>query len=173
MAVAAPFIPWIMAAGTAFSVVSGIQAANYQAKVAENNAKISEENAIRETAAANKDAQSRDINAMQTIAELQAEMDASGLNSSSGTMLLRRRSVEELATSDRENLAAKKEANLTNRKNEAASYRAEGKAAKKAGVVNAIGGVLSIPTSYLSGATMVNDFNKLQVRGRASTIGGL
>ena len=173
MAVLAPFIPYITAAGTALSVVSGIQASNYQAKVAANNAKIAETNMAKETLAANQDMQTRDVNAMQTIADLQTSMDASGISSTSGTMMLRRRSVEELATSDREKLAEKSATNIANRKAEIAGYQADASAYSSAAAISSITGALSIPSSFLSGATMVNNFKKLQVRGSASTIGGI
>lgn len=163
-------VPYLMAAGAALSTVQQVNTANYQAAVAANNAAIATENAQRETLAANKDMAARDRDAAAALADLTAQMNASGINSSNGTKMLQRRSLEQLATTDRENLAAKRDANLENRLQEAASYSAESKAYKRGATMSLLTGMLSVPTSYLSGASMVGNYNKLVLNRSKDTI---
>lgn len=170
MAAAAPFIS---AGATALGVLQSVQAANYSAKVAANNAKLAEQTAQRETFAANQDMLARDQDAGAAIAELQAGMDASGIRSGSGSMLLRRRSVEELATRDRENLALKRDTNLENRKNEAAGYQAEASAHRSGAFLSGLAGLASVPTSFLSTASMVNDYRRSLLRSSRPSISGV
>lgn len=160
----APMMPLISAGATALSGLSAMQSANYQSAVAANNAKIVTENAQRETLAANQDLQDKDTAARAEIGMLVSQMDASGLNSGSGSMLLRRTSAEELARRDRERIAQKRDTQLSNSLNEAAGYTAEARAAKTAGRMGLLSTFLDIPTSYLSSASTYNDYK----RGRLS-----
>ena len=165
--------PWIAAAGTTLGVIQQVQAARYQSALATAGAANAEENARRETLAANKDMMARDQEAGAAIAELQAGMDASGIRSGNGTMLLRRRSVEELAARDRENLAEKRDTNIRNRMQEAAGLRSEASAYKSGAFLSALGGLASIPGSYLSTATAVNDYQRSLLRSSRSSISGV
>jgi hypothetical protein len=89
-----------------------------------------------------------------------SQMDASGINSSTGSMMFRRAGVESLANRDRERLSVKRDVQLENTKRQEASSRAEAKALKKAGKFGLLTTMLNVPTSFLSGASMVNEFNK-------------
>lgn len=173
MAFMAAAAPWISATGTALGVIQQVQAANYQAAVAKAGAETAEENARRETLAANRDMMARDQEAGAAIAELQAGMDASGIRSGNGTMLLRRRGVEELAARDRENLAEKRDTNIRNRQREAAGLLAEASAYKSGAFLSALGGLASIPGSYLSTATTVNDYTRSLLRSSKPSISGV
>lgn len=158
MAVAAPFMPFIMAAGTAFSAISQYQAGKYQAAVASKNAEIMDKRASDENFAMAEDMQGRDQEASAQIAELVAEQAASGVDINSGTALLRRRSLQNLASRDRSRLARQKETQLLNNKQSAAGLRAEAAAAKQGATMSLVGGLLETPASYLSGAKMYNDY---------------
>lgn len=160
MAFAVPLLPYITAGASALSGLSQMQNANYQSAVASHNANLLETQASREAHAANQDIADRDAAARAQIAGLMAEMDASGINSTTGSMLFRRAGMERLATRDRERLSLKRDNDLENTRNQAASQRAEAKALKRAGKFSLLSTALSIPTSYLSGATMVNEYNK-------------
>ena len=173
MAFMAAAAPWIAAAGTTLGVIQQVQAARYQSALATAGAANAEENARRETLAANKDMMARDQEAGAAIAELQAGMDASGIRSGNGTMLLRRRSVEELAARDRENLAEKRDTNLRNRMQEAAGLRSEASAYKSGAFLSALSGLASIPGSYLSTASMVNDYRRSTLRSSRPSISGV
>lgn len=156
-------IPYVMAIGTAVSGISQYQNSMYQSQVASNNADLLKQQAERETFAANQDIQDQDAAARAEIAGMLAQMDASGINSSSGTMMMRRVGAETMATRDRERLAQKRDIQLENTKRQEAAMRAEAKAAKRAGKLGLLSTMLSIPTSFLSGASAVNEFKKGQL----------
>jgi len=167
MAFAAPFLPYVAAAGTAISGIAGFQNAQYQAAVANNNAKLLEQTAEREAFAANQDIQDQDTAARAEIAQLMAQMDASGIRADNGTMLVRRAGMESLALRDRERLAQKRDIQLENTRRQAASQRAEAKAAKRGGGLGLLATFLNIPSSFMSTASTLNDYN----RGRMSLTG--
>ena len=173
MAFMAAAAPWISAGATALGVIQQVQAARYQSALATAGAANAEENARRETLAASKDMMARDQEAGAAIADLQAGMDASGIRSGNGTMLLRRRSVEELAARDRENLAEKRDTNIRNRMQEAAGLRGEASAYKSGAFLSALSGMASIPGSYLSTASMVNDYRRSTLRSSRPSISGV
>ena len=156
-------LPYVMAIGSAVSGISQYQNSQYQAQVATNNANLLAQQAERETFAANQDIQDQDAGARAEIAGMLAQMDASGINSSSGTMLLRRTGAEAMAKRDRERLGLKRDVALENTKRQESSMRAEAKALKRGGKLGLLSTVLSIPTSFLSGASAVNEFKKGQL----------
>lgn len=160
MAFAAPILPYIMAGSAALGGISQMQSANYQSAVAAQNANLLEQQASREAHAANQDIADQDAAARNQIAGLMAEMDASGLNSTTGSMLFRRAGMERMATRDRERLSLKRDNDLENTKRSAAGQRAESKSLKRAGKFSFLSSMLSVPTSFLSGASMVNEYNK-------------
>ena len=160
MAVLAPIAPYLMAASTVVSGISQYQNAQYQSAVATQNAALLEEQATRETFAANQDIADQDQAARAEIADMLAQMDASGINSSTGSMMFKRAGMESLAARDRARLGQKRDINLENTKRQAAQQRAEAKALKKAGKLGLLSTALDVGTSYLSGATMVNEYNK-------------
>jgi hypothetical protein len=151
-------LPYVMAAASAVSGISQYQNTQYQSAVATQNADLLKQQAEREAFAASQDMLDQDAGARAQIAEMVAQLDASGINSNSGTMLLRRSGAEAMALRDRERLSQKKDIQLENTKRQESSMRAEAKALKKAGKWGLLSTVLSIPTSFLSGATMVNQY---------------
>ena len=160
MAAVVPYIPYAMAGASAVSGIASYQSSQYQAAVLQNNANTVAMNAEREQHAANLDMQDKDISARAQIANLMAEMDASGLTATSGSMLSRRASMETLAARDRERLGQKRDIQFENSKREEASLRSEAKAAKKMGKLGLLSTMLSVPTSWLSGASMVNQYTQ-------------
>jgi len=160
MAQLAPFLPYVMAAGAAVSGISEYNNAMYQSQVATQNADLLKEQASRETFAANQDIQDQDMGARAEIAELMSNMQASGLTATTGSMMFRRAGSEFLANRDRERLSVKRDVQLENTKRQESTMRSEAKAMKKAGKLGLLKTILSIPTSFLSGSSMVNEFNK-------------
>lgn len=160
MAQLAPILPYVMAGASLVSGISSYQNAQYQSAVATQNADLLAQQAQRETFAANQDIADNDQNARAAIADMVAQMDASGINSNSGSMLLRRAGAESLAIRDRERLGQKRDIQLENTKRQEASQRAEAKALKKAGKLGLLSTFLQVPTSFLSGASMVNEYTK-------------
>lgn len=160
MAFLAPAAPYLMAGASFVSGIANYQNAQYQSAVATNNANLLAQQAERETFAANQDIADNDTAARAAMAEMIAQMDSSGINSSTGSMLLKRSGANFLATRDRERLGQKRDVQLENTKRQEASMRAEAKAMKKAGMFGLLSTLISVPTSFLSGATMVNEYNK-------------
>lgn len=165
-------LPYVMAAASAVSGISQYQNAQYQSAVASQNADLLAQQAEREAFAANQDIADQDAAARAEIAGMVAQLDASGINSSTGTMLLRRRGAEDMATRDRERLSQKRDVNLENTKRQESAMRAEAKALKKAGKLGLLSTVLSIPTSFLSGATMVNQYKAGRLALTNNSFGG-
>jgi hypothetical protein len=149
-----------MAGATAVSGISQYQNSQYQASVATNNANLLAQQAERETFAANQDIADNDSSARAQMGEMIAQMDASGINSNSGSMLLKRAGMSSLATRDRDRLSLKRDVSLENTKRQEASSRAEAKATRRAGKLGLLSTVLGVGTSFLSGASMVNEYNK-------------
>lgn len=160
MAQLAPLLPYLSAGASLLSGISAMQSANYQAAVAAQNAKLLEQQAVRETFAANQDIADQDAAARAQIAGVQAEMNASGINSSTGSMLFRRAGLESLAVRDRERLTLKRDNELENTKRQAVSQRAESKALKKAGGLSLLSTILSVPSSFLSSSSSLNEYNR-------------
>lgn len=153
-------LPYATAGATLLSGYSQMQNASYQSAVASQNANLLEQQAQREAFAASQDMADTDASARAQIAGLMAEMDASGLNSTTGSMLFRRAGMESLATRDRERLSQKRDIALENTRQSAAGQRAESKAMKRSGKYSLLSTALSVPTSFLSSASMVNEYNK-------------
>ena len=160
MAFLAPIAPYLMAGASLVSGIGQYQNAQYQSAVATQNASLLEEQATRETFAANQDIADQDQAARAEIAAMVAQMDASGINSSTGSMMFKRAGLESLAARDRARLGQKRDINLENTKRQAAAQRAEAKAAKRAGKLGLLSTALGVGTSWLSGASMVNEYNK-------------
>lgn len=160
MSFVTPALPYLMAAGTALGAYSSYEAGRYQSQVAANNADLMARQAKLEAHAANEDMQDRDQRARAEIAELMSQATASGLTATTGTMLMRRVGAESLARRDRERLANKRDINLENTKRQEQSYRAEAAAAKRSARRALLGGLFDIPTSFLSGATMVSNYQR-------------
>lgn len=172
MAALAPLVPYITAGATAISGISQYNNAQYQSAVATQNANLLARQAQNETFAANQDMIDKDTAAKAEIANMLAQLDASGINANSGTMLLRRSGAEAMALRDRERLGQKRDIALENTKRQEAAMRAEAKAAKKAGKLSLLSTVLGVGTSYLSGATMVNEYNKGRLALTNNSVGG-
>ncbi len=164
MSFMAPALPWIMAGSAALSGVAQMQSANYQAAVAQNNANIVAENAARERAAAAEDMQGKDLDARAQIAAMLADMDASGISSTSGSFLRRKSGAFWMAGRDRERLEKKADTQVRNSLQEAEGYRAEAKAAKGSKPFTFLSTILNAGTSYLSGASMLNEYRAGQLQ---------
>ncbi len=156
-------LPYLMAAGTAVGAVQGYSSAQYQAQVAENNAAIMAENARNERAAADQDMMDKDLEAKAQIGAMLSEMGASGLDTNSGSLLLKKNAAYNLATQDRNRLAVKRDVLFKNNAQQQQSFLNEAAAAKSAGTMGLLSSFLAVPTSYLSGASMVNKYNQAKL----------
>lgn len=159
MAFAAPLIPLlptILTAGTAVAgAVSAVQGGNYQAAVARNNARIAEENAARQSEAAQRTAQRSDQDYRALLGEQLAAQGASGFDilgrSQANARALTKRTGRHAAM----DIIDEGEASARRSLQESANFRAEGRQAK-------LQGYLSGGTSLLKGASDVGTL----IRGR-------
>lgn len=151
-------LPFIMMGASAIQGIGQMQQMSYQAAVANKNAEIAQHNTETEKFAADQDMMDRDIEAGAQIGEMVSSMGASGLSGSTGSMLLRRNSLADMAARDRERLALKRDTNVENGLREVEGFRAEAKSIKKARTMAGISTLMSMGTSYLSGSKMVRDY---------------
>lgn len=169
MSFMAPMLPWLMAGSAALSGVQAMQAQKYQSAVAARNAQIESENLKRERLAAAEDMMQRDQSASAEMAAVMAELDASGISTDSGSFLRRKTSMQRLADRDRQRLAAKVDTQTQNSNERIAGFQAESAAAKP-GAMGFLSTVLNVGTSYLSGASMYNNYKTGQMNLQNSSI---
>lgn len=146
----------LTAVTSGIGAVSSIQNGYYQAAVARNNARISEENAARISAASQEESLRSDQDYAALLGEQLAAQGASGLD-----ILGRSQVAARLLTQKTGRAAAKDISNEgTSRSRqmlqEAANFRAEGKQAKLQGYIGAAGAI----------AQGVGEFGNTLVRGR-------
>lgn len=151
--------------GQIVGITAGIAGAVSASNAAKANAAIAEDNAKRATQEAAAKAQEQDVKARGELGAFLAESGASGLSLGSGSTLLRRQSLTELAAKDRGYITYEGAREATNFKQTAADYRAEARSARNAGFFNAVGGALEIGSTLISGASEVNRLKKTSVVG--------
>jgi hypothetical protein len=164
MAFLAPAMPFISAGATLLSGLSANRDATYQAAVGMKNAQLLEEQALRENFAATQDIEDQDVSARADVANMLSQFAASGLSSSSGSFVMRQASAASLAKQDRQRLTQKKDVQLYNTRTQANTVRNEAEATRRGGRTSLLSTALAVPASYLSGASMVNEYT----RGRLS-----
>jgi hypothetical protein len=142
---------------TAASVIGAfgsVAAGRYQAGVANNNAKIAENNEAKATNEAAIAAQIQDQEATQDIGSILSEQGASGLDVGVGSGALRRKSASELAARDRGFTIFKGQSESDAYKQQAEGFRSDAKVAKRSGILEAGTSLLSMP-NFLGDAKRV------------------
>lgn len=150
------FAPLLLTAGSALlGAVSAVQGGEYQAAVARNNARLAEENAARESEAAQRTALRSDQDYRALLGEQLAAQGASGLDilgrSQREARVLTRRTGRQAAM----DISTEGEAGARRSLQEAANFRGEGRQAR-------LQGYLSGASSLLQGASDAG----MMVRGR-------
>jgi len=164
MQAAVAALPWLSAGASVLSGITQMQTQKYQAAVTARNSEIAAANTAKEAAASAEDMAQRDRDATAQIAEMSAAMDASGLATGGGTMLLRRRGLESLADRDRERLASKRATAIEDGMQQSASLSADAAAMRGASKFGFFTTAMSGLTSYLSGAETLDKFRTNQSR---------
>lgn len=149
-------LPFVTAGVSFLGVMQEASAMKYQAAVAARNAAIQEENAVKAAEASALEAQDQDITARLQIGDMIAGLSASGIDASSGSALLRRKSARELATRDRQRLADQGFREVEEFRNRAADFSSQASAARKKASILPITGLISGATGFLQGASMTN-----------------
>lgn len=160
--------------GTALSVASGVvgligaqQMSGFQAKVAERNAQLADENAKRALHDAAVQAQNRDLDSTVEMGDLLANLGASGLAIGTGSAALRRKSQAELARRDRGYIIQEGEMAAHNYRQQAQDFRTEASGAKAEGKWNMLSGALDLGSTLITGASKVNQAKAKRVAAGA------
>ena len=133
-------------ASTAVGALGAIQAGNYQAAVAKNNAEIAMENAGREADAAQQRQIRSDREYAAQVGEQLATQAASGLDVLGRTQLATRRLTEQTGRGAAKDIRLEGQNTAQRFQQDAANFRAEASQAKKQAAFSAIGSVLDLGT---------------------------
>lgn len=134
------------------SGVFGMAQASYQAKVANMNAQIAEENAKRTIERSQIEQQDQDMMTRQALGEQMSVQSASGLSMASGSALLTRRAAARLGRMDALNVRQAGEIEAYNYKTQAMNFRAEASMAQLTGVGNLLNSFLGAGSSLIGQA---------------------
>ena len=140
--------------GTVFSVISGIQQANYASSVAKRNALIQDQNAKQAVRKSQIDQQEQDLFAAAALGDQEAAQSSSGVSVASGAFVSARDSARTLARKDANNIRYGGELQKVNYQDQAAGYTAEAANAK-----NQIPGIVGAGITNL-GSTLVTSASK-------------
>lgn len=138
--------------------ITGMMQASYQAKVADANAEIAQQNADRAVAVAAIDAEDSDFQTKALLGEQEVAQGASGVSLSGKSQILTRTSARKLGRRDSLNIIQAGDVERYNYETQKMNFKAEGKAAKMSGIAGLIGGAMSTMgniASLGSGASLV------------------
>jgi len=154
------------AAGTVYSGIAAMQAANYQAAVAEMNAKIAEDNARRAVFASQVAAQDQDRQTAAALGELLAQQGASGIDVGTGSQLLAQRGTRELGRLDSLRIRQEGDIQRYNFQTDAVNARAQAQLSRMEGRSALIGGILGGARSLLGAASGISDRTRARIIGQ-------
>ena len=145
------------ALGAVVGGITGMMQGMYQAKVANMNAEIANDNAKRALERGAVEGEDNDFQTRALLGEQEVAQAASGVSLSGKSAILTRESARKLGRRDTLNIIQDASVEAYNYRTQAANFKAEAAAAKISGISSMIGGVLgaagSIPTSMVGGAT--------------------
>lgn len=139
---------FLQAAGSILSGVAGLATGIYQNNVAKMNAQIAEDNAKKAVDRANLNAQDQDNLTRAALGDQLEVQSASGLSLNSKSQVLTRKAAKRLGAQDAMNVRQGGDAEAANYNQQAANFRADGKAALFSGGV----GLLS---SFIDAGTVI------------------
>lgn len=129
----------LTAATAGIGALSAIQAGQYQAAVAKNNAKIAEENAARLSEASQREAMRSDQDYRALLGEQLAAQGVSGLDILGRSQVAARRLTQRTGRLAAMDITSEGEAGARRSLQEAANFRAEGKQARLQGYLSGAG----------------------------------
>lgn len=144
-------------ASSVFQGISSYQAASYQAKVAEMNQEIANDNAKRALERVQVEQQDQDAITLAMLGEQETGQAASGLAFGSGSFRLARKSAQELGRKDALNIRQAGELEAHDYRTQAANFGAQAKLSKASAANSLLGGFLGGVTSLVSGATKIRN----------------
>lgn len=140
------------ALGSLVQGVTGVMQGMYQSKVADMNAKIAGENAVRAQQVAGINAQGNDNQIAAQLGEQEVDQAASGVSLSGKSQILTRNSARMLGRADTTNIIEAGNLEAYNYRVQQANFKAEKKAAKISAISAGIGGVLGAAANLPSGS---------------------
>ena len=145
------------AVGAIVGGVIGMTQASYQAKVANMNASIAEDNAKRALERGDVNAEDSDFQTRALLGEQEVAQAASGVSLSGKSQILTRESARKLGRRDALNIVQDASVEAYNYKTQAANFKAEAAAARISGISGLVGSVFSaagsIPSSLAGGSS--------------------
>jgi hypothetical protein len=152
--------------GSVVGMMAQMEAASYQQAVAERNARISEENAIKALERSQVDQQDWGQEARAQLGRMMADLSASGISATGGTPLLQRRGAESLSKRDAERVRREGVTQAEEYRQQSADFSAEAGMAGRRKTFALFGGVANTLGTYISGATQVNQTRNLMAKQR-------
>lgn len=146
----------LSALGSGLGVIQSIRQGNFQSEIAARQAVLADQNAAQTRQRGAIEAQETDFAALAEMSRLEARRAGSGFELGSTSFNRSRRLERMLASRDRLRIVDQAEREALTLENQAASSRSEGKAAKRAGLFNAVGGALNLGSDLINSATFVN-----------------
>lgn len=138
--------------GSLYSGYSAMQQGNFEAKLANYNAGIFEDNARRAIQRSQVEQQDLDNESAAMMGEAIAAQGASGLSLGGRSAILTRKAMAELNRKDALNIRQAAELERENYQRQAAGQRLEGQMAKRAGKAKMIASLFEAGTSLIGGA---------------------
>lgn len=137
--------------------VMGMMQASYQAKVANMNADVAKQNAIRALERGGIEAEDNDRQTAALLGEQEVAQAASGVSLSGKSQILTRKSARMLGRRDALNILQDASTEAYNYRVQQANFKAEASAAKMSGIAGLVGSAFSamgsMPTSMVGGST--------------------
>lgn len=143
-------------ASSIFGTISNMQAASYQAAVAERNQRLAEENARKAVEASQTEAQDWGESARQQLGNMVAELSSSGARMGTGSSLLQRRGAESLSRRDASRIREAGNVRSDAASQQAADFSAEATQSRNRAGFALFSGGLGALDSFVSGATRIN-----------------
>lgn len=144
-------------AGPLIGGVMQMQQAQYQASVANMNAKIAADNAKRALERGGVEAEDSDFQTRALLGEQEVAQAASGVTLSGKSQILTRQSARKLGRRDALNILQAASVEAYNYRTQQANFKAEAQAAKMSGTAALVGGVMGamagVPSSMAGGAS--------------------
>lgn len=139
-------------ASSVIGTIAQMQAAQYQAAVAERNRRTAEENAVRELERSQLEQQDWGQEARGQIASLMAQLSAGGMRGDLGSAALQRRDAHSLARRDAERIRQEGTTRATGFAQQAADFAGEAGMARRRAGFALFEGVAGGLSTYLSHA---------------------
>ncbi len=143
----------VSAVGSIATGIAGMQAANYQAKIAENNAKIAQQNAVYAAHAGEAKAQQESLRSAARNAAIKGAIAANGVDVNTGSAVDVQSSSAAMGSLSTENVMREGQMKSYGYRTEAQNYKDQAGLYKQQASASLAGGLFKGFSSLLSGAS--------------------